>query len=46
MERTKEEQKTIEQIVARLLASVKETEKKLGYIYWFHPEKKEVVKNA
>ena len=40
MVRTKEEQKAIEQIVNRLKESVLENEKKLGYIFWYHPEVK------
>jgi hypothetical protein len=41
MEYTKQEQYAIEEVVRKLHESVLLQEKKMGYIYWYHPEVKE-----
>jgi hypothetical protein len=38
MERAIQEKKALEQIVSKLLESVLEQEKRIGYIYWRHNE--------
>lgn len=41
MEYTQQEQKALKQVVENLKKAVLEQEERIGYIYWFHSEKKE-----
>lgn len=42
--KTIQEQKSLEEVVRKLLIAVKEQEARVGYIFWYHPDKKEILK--